>query len=77
MVHLIHRKPVPLLHNTVLILCIEGDRLVAMIGPFALMHGHDHHILCNSMGQVGVFHEIYHYMRAIIGPPVKRHLKGV
>ena len=30
MVHLIHRKRVPLLHNTVLILCDEGDGLVAV-----------------------------------------------
>ena len=30
MVHLIHRKWAPLLHNTVLILCDEGDGLVAM-----------------------------------------------
>ena len=30
MVHLIHRKRVPLLHNSVLILCDEGDGLVAM-----------------------------------------------
>ena len=28
-VHLIHRKRVPALHNTVLILCDEGDGLVA------------------------------------------------
>ena len=28
MVHLIHRKQVPLLHNTVFILCDEGDGLV-------------------------------------------------
>ena len=35
MVHLIHRKQVPLLHKEVLILCDEGDALVAMsIGPF-------------------------------------------
>ena len=30
-VHLIHRKQVPHLHNTVLILCDEGDGLVAVI----------------------------------------------
>ena len=30
-VHLIHRKQVPLLHSTVLILCDEGDGLVAVI----------------------------------------------
>ena len=30
MVHLIHRKRVPLLHSTVLILCDEGDGLVAV-----------------------------------------------
>ena len=30
MVHLIHRKQIPLLHNTVLILCDEGDGLVAV-----------------------------------------------
>ena len=30
-VHLIHRKHVPLLHNTVLILCDEGAGLVAVI----------------------------------------------
>ena len=30
MVHLIHRKWVPLLHNKVLILCDEGDGLVAV-----------------------------------------------
>ena len=30
MVHLIHRKRVPLLYNTVLILCDEGDGLVAV-----------------------------------------------
>ena len=30
MVHLIHRKRVPLLHNTVLIVCNEGDGLVAV-----------------------------------------------
>ena len=30
MVHLIHRKRVPLLHNTVLILCNEGDGLMAV-----------------------------------------------
>ena len=29
-VHLIHRKQVPLLHNTVMILCDEGAGLVAM-----------------------------------------------
>ena len=29
-VHLIHRKHVPLLHNTLLILCDEGDGLVAV-----------------------------------------------
>ena len=29
-VHLIHRKQVPLFHNTVLILCDEGDGLVAV-----------------------------------------------
>ena len=29
-VHLIHRKQVPLLHFTVLILCYEGDGLVAV-----------------------------------------------
>ena len=29
-VHLIHRKQVPLLHNTVLILCDEGAALVAV-----------------------------------------------
>ena len=29
-VPLIHRKQVPLLHNTVLILCDEGDGLVAV-----------------------------------------------
>ena len=31
MVHLIHRIRVPLLHNTVLILCDEGDGMVAMV----------------------------------------------
>ena len=31
MVHLIHRKWVPLLHNTVMILCDEGDGLVAVL----------------------------------------------
>ena len=31
MVHLIHRKLVPLLHSTVLILCDDGDGLGAMI----------------------------------------------
>ena len=31
MVHLIHRKRVPLLHNTILILCVEGDGLVAVM----------------------------------------------
>ena len=31
MVHLIHRKRVPLLHNTELILCDEGEGLVAVI----------------------------------------------
>ena len=31
MVHLIDMKRVPLLHNTVLILCDEGDGLVAVI----------------------------------------------
>ena len=31
MVHLIHRKRVPLLHNSVLILCDEGDGLVAVL----------------------------------------------
>ena len=31
MVHLIHRKGVPLLHSTVMILCDEGDGLVAML----------------------------------------------
>ena len=31
MVHLIHRKRVPLLHNTVLILCDERDGLVARV----------------------------------------------
>ena len=30
---LIHRKQVPLLHNTVLILCDEGDGLVAVLMP--------------------------------------------
>ena len=30
MVHLIHRKRVPLLHNTEMILCDEGDGLVAV-----------------------------------------------
>ena len=30
MVHLIHRKRVPLFHNTVLILCDEGHGLVAV-----------------------------------------------
>ena len=30
-VHFIHRKQVPLLHNTVLILCDEGAGLVAML----------------------------------------------
>ena len=30
MVHLIHRKRVPLLHNTVMILCDEGDEMVAV-----------------------------------------------
>ena len=32
-VHLIHRKPDPLLHNTVLILCDEGAGLMGMNGP--------------------------------------------
>ena len=31
MVHLIHRKRVPLLHNIVLILCDEGDGLVVVL----------------------------------------------
>ena len=39
-VHLIHRKQVPLLHNTLLILCNEGAGLVAVIShltyPFLL-----------------------------------------
>ena len=30
MVHLIHRKRAPILHNTVFILCDEGDGLVAV-----------------------------------------------
>ena len=34
MVNLIHRKRVSLLHNTVLILCDEGDGLVAVIRVF-------------------------------------------
>ena len=29
--HLIHREHVPLLHNTVLIVCYEGDGLVGVI----------------------------------------------
>ena len=34
MAHLIHRKRVPLLHNTVLILCDEGDGLVAVFEEY-------------------------------------------
>ena len=35
MFHLIHRKRVPLLHNTVLIICDEGDGLVAVEGLYS------------------------------------------
>ena len=35
MVHLIHRKRVPLLHNTVLILCDEGVGLLAVEGLYS------------------------------------------
>ena len=31
---IIHRKQVPLLHSTVLILCYEGDRLVGLLSVF-------------------------------------------
>ena len=37
-VHLIHRKQVPLLHNTVLILCYEGAGLVAIRKSYIVIH---------------------------------------
>ena len=36
-VHLIHSKRVPFLHNTVLTLCYEGDRLVAVLKRIPIM----------------------------------------
>ena len=43
-VHLIHRKQVPLLHNTVLILCDEGAGLVALqfITHLAMLYNNTH-----------------------------------
>ena len=65
MVNLIHWKRVPLLHNTVLILCDEGDGLVAV------------HSTLKTRSLLYRTHVVSILKRAIIGPPAKRHLNGV
>ena len=46
--HLIHRKQVPLLHNTVFILCDEGDGLVSVHKPFSKIFNNQRNLLLSK-----------------------------